>query len=194
MGCGQLVATNYYKNSCCDPAGVAPSRSNMVIGQERMIELAKMSFIGCFGSVALHAAVVFYRGEDVNKAIADVEAPSDHTSDDMASPFVVAGWSERLESFIQQYWQPLGLYLLLVLLELVKGLDQGSLSFLRVIKLESFRETMRGVVQGNGLPPLPEEERDQDEDAAAAQEAEYANAWAAKKGRVTGDAASKAME
>lgn len=166
----------------------------MVIGQTRMIELVKMSFIGCFGSIALHSAVVFYRGEDADKAIADSAAPSDHISDDMTSPFVVAGWSERLELFLQQYWQPMGLYLLLVLLELVKGLDQGTLSFLRVIKLESFRETMRGIVQGNGLPPLPKEELDQDKDAAAAQEAEYANAWAAKKRRAAGAAASKSME
>ena len=69
------------------------------------------------------------------------------------------------------------------MMELVKAIDQGSVSVLRILMLQDTRESMRALYQGKGLPDMPSGDDAvlTDEDAAAKEAAEYANRWEAKK-------------
>ena len=67
----------------------------------------------------------------------------------------------------------------MIALELLKHLSSNrALSLGRVLRLESFRETLRSLVQGRGLPPELQASTEED-DASYANE--RARAWAARK-------------
>ena len=152
----------------------------MAIGdiRGRLMTTLATSLIGLMVTFVFHFCVKHYRGAHTDVPVPGESATAEKVHD--------SAWSSqgseynRLEYFIQRYYKIIAMYLLLVFLETVKGVDQGNLSLLRVMKLESFRETLRGIVQGRGLPPMPTEGAvGEHEDVA--REVEYANAWLAKK-------------
>ena len=96
--------------------------------------------------------------------------------------YLAEGFVPKVESFLHRYWKIIGGYLVMVIMELFTSLTAGGdrpLSIARVLKLEHFRESLRHVYQGKGLPPdaLSPEQRADDEARAAA---EYANSRKAK--------------
>ena len=143
-----------------------------MLGLRRVLELAGVSLIGMLISFVLFAAPKeteeipgsSYEPVDETPAIASASVKVD-------APANSAPWLEQL--YFGRYWKLTALMGLMIVIEIFKESNaQGGFSLIRVLKLESFREALRGLAQGQGLPPIPAIDEAEAEAIAAA---EYAN-------------------
>ena len=117
----------------------------------RMYELGGLSLVCCLTSVAV--AVLF-------RAIAK---PSDEAGDTTAAAPTPHGSGEPPldPAGFGKYLKLIAVLLVVELFKEVCGEQEGHEQrtvldrALRVLRLESFRESLRGLAQGRGLPPLP---------------------------------------
>eukprot|EP00964_Phaeocystis_antarctica_P022182 scaffold12312_cov63-Phaeocystis_antarctica.AAC.5 len=137
----------------------------------RLYELGGLSLVGCLTSVAV--AFLF-------RAIAAKPSVTSETDDTAVATPTPRGSGEPLLDTASEANAGFGKYLkliaVLLAVELFKevcGEQEGGEQrtaldrALRVLRLESFRESLRGLAQGRGLPPLPaagKEDEDKDED------------------------------
>ena len=126
----------------------------------RAYELGGLALIGCLTSVAV---AFLFRAIAANK-------PSG-SSDDAATPTPLLETTPEID--FGKYLKLIALLLAVELFKEVCGEQEGGEQRTtlerasRVLRLESFRESLRGLAQGRGLPPMPAEKEDEDEDEHA---------------------------
>ena len=163
-----------------------------MLGLRRVIELAGVSLVGMLISMVLFAVPPKEADEipggsfepvDETPSAASASVKVDNTAD-------TASWLEQL--YFGRYWKLTALMGLMIVIEMFKESNaQGGFSLMRVLKLESFREALRGLAQGQGLPPMPTAEEAAEAEAMAA--ADYANQRAASKREAAAAAAAAAV-
>ena len=133
----------------------------------RLYELGGLSLVGCLTSVAV--AFLF-------RAIAAKPSGIPETDDTAAATPTNEPLLDTASGANADFGKYLKLIAVLLAVELFKevcgdqegGEQRTALErALRVLRLESFRESLRGLAQGRGLPPLPaagKEDEDKDED------------------------------
>ena len=154
----------------------------MVLDRAKLLEHVALATVGVVISVLFTVCVKTYR----NVYGTEPKAEDAMADDDGGGDVLMRALTWPL-TFVQlactKYWKILACYLVLMMMELVKAIDQGSVSVLRILMLQDTRESMRALYQGKGMPDMPSEGDAvlTDEDAAAKEAAEYANRWEAKK-------------
>ena len=131
----------------------------------RAYELGGLALVGCLTSVAI---AFIFRAIAANK-------PSGSSDDAAATPTNEPLLETASETSIDfgKYLKLVALLLAVELFKEVCGEQEGGEQrtalkrVSRVLRLESFRESLRGLAQGHGLPPLPAENEDEDEDEDA---------------------------
>ena len=156
-----------------------------MLGTRRVLELFGLSLFGCLLSIGV--AKVFQlakqphgdaSSEDVITAAAAMAADEAEAAA-AAAVAAAAAAAPPAERSATKFAYPAALIALMIALELLKHLSSNrALSLGRVLRLESFRETLRSLVQGRGLPPELQATTEED-DASYANE--RARAWAARK-------------
>jgi len=127
----------------------------------RAYELGGLALIGCLTSVAI--AFIF---RAANK-------PSGSSDDAAATPTPLLETAPETSIDFGKYLKLIALLLAVELFKEVCGEQEGGEQRTtlerasRVLRLESFRESLRGLAQGRGLPPMPAEKEDEDEDEHA---------------------------
>ena len=127
----------------------------------RACELGGLALIGCLTSVAV---AFLFRAIAANK-------PSGSSDDAAATPTPLLETAPEID--FGKYLKLIALLLAVELFKEVCGEQEGGEQRTtlerasRVLRLESFRESLRGLAQGRGLPPMPAEKEDEDEDEHA---------------------------
>ena len=129
----------------------------------RAYELGGLALIGCLTSVAI---AFLFRAIAANK-------PSGSSDDAAATPTPLLETAPETSIDFGKYLKLIALLLAVELFKEVCGEQEGGEQRTtlerasRVLRLESFRESLRGLAQGRGLPPMPAEKEDEDEDEHA---------------------------
>ena len=136
------------------------------------------SLVGCLVTLAFMHCVRLYRERYGSLPHDDSEVSTDIAMDDNIVEDTVKTYADLVLEFSQRFWKLGALVALMLSLEVIKGYDQGS-NVGQIFRFEAFRDTLRRLVRGQGLPPLAsttlESEKLAEQEANAA--AAYANAW-----------------
>jgi hypothetical protein len=149
------------------------ARVTMTTVLRRLYELGGLSLVGCLTSVAVAFLFRAIAAKRSGVPQADDTAAATPTNEPLL------GTASEANADFGKYFKLLAVLLAVELFKEVCGEREGSEQrtalerALRVLRLESFRESLRGLAQGRGLPPLPvagkeDEDEDEDEDAPAA--------------------------